>query len=163
MFRKSLGFTLVELMVAMGIFGVLSSVVLTIYFQLVQAANRAAIATEVEQSASFLMEIMVRGIREAECVGGGGNLLLIYSDPNCEGEYSIFEKSCDGGICYLARNGTFLNSDKVTVTNLAFSESVDPSTRKVTVDLTMESTKPAAHTTFKGQISLHETVSLRRY
>jgi prepilin-type N-terminal cleavage/methylation domain-containing protein len=161
--RKISGFTLVELMVALGIFGILSSVVITIYFQLVQAANRAAIAAEVEQGASFLMEVMVREIREAECLGGGGDLLLIYSDPNCEGECTTFEKSCHEGICYLTRNGTFLNSDKLTVTNLVFSESIDPSTRKVTVDLTMESTKPAAHSTFKGQFSLHETVALRRY
>ena len=59
------GFTLVELMIAMAIFGVIASVVVTIYFQLVQAANRATIAAEVEQNASYVMELMIREIREA--------------------------------------------------------------------------------------------------
>lgn len=158
------GFTIVELMVVMGIFGIISSVVVTIYFQLVQASNRASIAAEVEQDASYAMEIMVREIRGASCIQGGGETLEI-RDVNCEGTVTTFTKSNGNLVKIVDSIEHNLNDpEKVRVKSLAFGpDPIDFSSRSVIIDLVMESAKPAPHTQFKGEISLHETVSLRKY
>ena len=159
------GFTIVELMVVMGIFGIISSTVVVIYFQLVQASNRASIAAQVEQNASYAMEIMVREIRAASCVGGGGEILEI-KDANCEETITTFTKNESDDLLRIVDSieHKLNDPDKVRVKSLAFGPGVlDSSTRSVTIDLVMESAKPAAHTQFRGEISLHETVSLRKY
>jgi len=158
------GFTIVELMVVMGIFGIVSSVAITIYFQLVQASNRASIVAEVEQNASYAMEMMTREIRGASCVGGGGETLEI-KDANCEETVITFAKS-DGNLVKIVDSTPHNLNDpnKVVVKSLVFGPgSLDFTSRSVTIDLSMESKKPAPHTQFKGEISLHETVSLRKY
>lgn len=158
------GFTIVELMVVMGIFGLVSSVAITIYFQLVQASNRAAISAEVEQNASYAMEIMVREIRAASCVSGGSDTLEI-KDANCEETVVTFTKSDSNLVKIVESIEHKLNDpEKVRVNSLAFGPgTLDSSSRSVTIDLVMESAKPAAHTQFRGELSLHETVSLRKY
>lgn len=166
------GFTIVELMVVMGIFGIISSVVVTIYFQIVQASNRASIAAEVEQNASYAMEIMVREIRSANCVSGesGNDDILYIKDADCEGTIMTFTIEEEDGKKNLVKKLADLTTHKlndpgkVVAKSLSFGPGIlDSSAKSVAIDLVMESAKPAPHTQFKGEISLHETVSLRKY
>lgn len=164
---KLKGFTIVELMMVMAIFGIVSSVVVGVYFQLVRAANRATIAAEVEQGASYAMEIMVRDIREAGCAEMHGTTVLRLRDPRC-GEVVITFATAPGGVGVTnlvktedSTDYIINNPEKTTVSFLSFS--VDPSGQSVTIDLTMMSVQPAAHSEFRGELSLHETVSLRSY
>lgn len=163
---KLKAFTLVEIMVVMAIFAIVSSAVVSVYFQLVRAANRATIAAEVEQSASYAMEIMVRDIREAGCVEENSGILGL-RDSECTAVVITFEAAAgEGGVTNLVKTQDeseqiLNNPDKTTVNSLSFS--VDPSGQSVMIDLVMESVRPAAHSEFRGEISLHETVSLRSY
>lgn len=155
------GFTLVEMVVAMGIFGLISAVIVGIYFQLVQSANRAVIAAEVEQTASYLLEIMVRQIRSAPCIEGGGGVLEIL-DSNCENTEVSFYRN--GEVLVKEEGEGFYslnNPEKVKLVSLIFT--LDSSKKSVKIELTMESARPAGHSLYRGTITLQETVSLRQY
>lgn len=155
------GFTLVELMMVMAIFGIISSVAITIYFQLVQATNRATIVAQVEQNASYVMEIMVREIRKAGCAEVDAGALNL-EGPECSGVEVIFS-TADGNLVKTEdlTETVINNPSQVLVQSLSFS--VDPTGQSVTIDLVMESARPAAHSEFTGELSLHETVTLRNY
>lgn len=166
---KLRGFTLVELMVVMAIFSVISSAVVMVYFQLVQAANRATIVAEVEQNASYAMEVMVRDIRQAGCAEVNEGALSL-RDAECAEVATVFSTAEEEGVTNLVKtvldgedsvDYILNNPNKTSVQSLSFS--VDSSGKSATIDLVMESVRPAGHSQFRGEMSLHETVSLRKY
>ena len=107
--KNNYGFSLIEVVVATGIFGLIISIVFGIYI-LAAAAQRQIIAVKnVEDNIRFAMESMAREIRTGSSFGGGGNTL---SFVNAKGESVVYrlnnntaEKSSDNGINFDALTG----------------------------------------------------------
>lgn len=77
--RKSSGFTLVELIVSVGLFALVMLIATGAYFTLIALDRRARATNQVVSSLSFAVDTMMRGIRTGtnyQCAGGsssGGN------------------------------------------------------------------------------------------
>lgn len=84
--RATFGFTLVELMVVIGVAVLLMGAALVILSQVMQTANRAQISNELRQTGSQMMETMIREVRKARSVEvptSGGTTLMTFSDAYC--------------------------------------------------------------------------------
>jgi type IV pilus assembly protein PilW len=76
------GFTLVELLVAMAVAGILGAVIATAYQIQVMGKNTQEITTDMNQNARVAMEIMTREIRMAGCnPEGGSTARIIEANP----------------------------------------------------------------------------------
>ncbi len=70
------GFTLIEMIVSVGIFAVVMLAATSAYFTLISLDRRARATNEVVNNLSFAVDAMVRGIRTGtnfKCVASGGN------------------------------------------------------------------------------------------
>jgi len=89
---KKLGFTLVELVVTLGVFGIIMIVGSNFLIQTIKSANQAAIQNEVRQNASVILQDIVAQARQAYCVyyespspsspPSNAALIRISDDPN---------------------------------------------------------------------------------
>lgn len=84
---KKNGFTLLEVMVVIGLFGVLVTILTTVVVQAIIGANRANITNDVRQNAQAIMSDIGSEVRKSSCVqiGSSGNTtqLMVYSDSGC--------------------------------------------------------------------------------
>lgn len=62
------GFTLVELMVTLGIFGVIMIAGSSFLIQTIRSSNQATIQNEVRQNASVILQDIIAQVRKAYCV-----------------------------------------------------------------------------------------------
>ena len=108
--NKESGLTLIELIVAIGIFGLVVSMGFGIFSIAITSQRRIIALKNVEDNIRFALESMAREIRTGQNFSGGIGLL---SFTNAKGEAviyrlsgSIIEKSSDGGTNYLPVTGS---------------------------------------------------------
>lgn len=113
------GLTMIELIVAIGIFGLVIGMAVGIFVLALSSQRRIIALRNVEDNARFTIEAMAREIKTGKNFSGGGNSV---SFTNARGEATIYrlnsniiEKSSDGGASYLAVTGS-----EVTVNYLNF-------------------------------------------
>lgn len=135
------GFTLVELVVTLGIFGVIMIVGSNFLIQTIKNANQAAVQNEIRQNASAILQDIVTQARQAYCIyylaptpPSVASLIRISDDPN-DGqclrgnrvEYSqdqagIVTRSTFDSLGTLLTTGQ-LTSGKIVVLNCSSGES----------------------------------------
>ncbi len=102
------GFTLVEIVVVLGIFGILMVVGTDFFVSTIQSSNRTTIQNEVRQNAQKIMQDMVSQIRQATTPPViGTNQLTV-------GSVVYLVNTTDWSI---TKNGQKLNSNAVAVVN----------------------------------------------
>ena len=112
--RKSSGFTIVEVLVAAGIFAVILTVVASIYITTISAQRRTFGTQHVLDSSRFALESMGRAIRQSTVNSAGGSTLDLEDHPD------------KGDITYtlngerLEENGEPITADDVVVETLVF-------------------------------------------
>jgi len=107
--NKNSGLTLIELVVAIGVFGLVISIGFGVFGLALTSQRRIIALKNVEDNARFTIELMTREIRTGKNFSGGaGSLSFI----NAKGESVIYrlsggavEKSSDGGVNYLPVTG----------------------------------------------------------
>ncbi len=112
-YNKESGLTLIELIVAIGIFGLVVSMVFGIFVLAVISQRRIIALRNVEDNSRFTIESMAREIRTGKNFSSGVGSL---SFTNAKGEAVIYrlnggivEKSSDGGVNYSAVTGSEAN------------------------------------------------------
>ena len=113
--NKERGLTMIELIVSLGIFGLVIGMTVSI-FLLALASKRCIIALRnVEDNIRLTTELMSREIRTGKNFSSTGGSLLF---TNAKGEAIIYrltnnviEKSSDGGLNYSAVTGTEITID----------------------------------------------------
>ncbi|MCX6813815.1 MAG: type II secretion system protein [Candidatus Azambacteria bacterium] len=108
--NKESGLTLIELIVAIGIFGLVVNMVFGIFGLAIVNQRRIIALRNVEDSVRFTIESMAREIRTSNNFSSGVGSL---SFTNAKGEAVIYrlnggivEKSSDGGVNYSAVTGS---------------------------------------------------------
>jgi len=103
------GLTLIELIVAIGIFGLVVTMAVNIFVIALVSQRRIIALRNVEDNARFALESMAREIRTGKDFNGGSNYLAF---TNAKGESvayrvnnKIIEKSFDGGVNYFLVTG----------------------------------------------------------
>ena len=118
-YNKESGLTLIELIVAIGIFGLVVTMVIGIFVIALVSQRRIISLRNIEDNARFALESMAREIRTGRNFGGSVNSL---SFTNVKSESIVYrlndkaiEKSSDGGTSYSVVTG-----QEVTVDYLSF-------------------------------------------
>ena len=125
--KKNSGFTLIETIVAVGIFSLVISMAVGIFVGGSGSQKKIIELSDTQREASYLMETISRELRmatainpnqennrdsEIEFTNHEGNLIK-YCRANQNG-------SCNSGGDYFARDGEVINSSNIKITNLIF-------------------------------------------
>lgn len=175
------GFTLVEIIVVIGVFGVLMVAGTEILIAVIKAQNRASIENEVRQNGSKIMQSLAASIRVASCVSWAGSdsqnkTLTTYSDANCAADkrvdwyafnitesravYKNDKRITSGAVAVCADTGC---GSSCSTNGLAIS-GVPGTAGAVVLTLTIQQTPRAnIRSDFCGRITLAETVTPRQY
>ena len=130
--NKQSGLTLIELMVAIGIFGLVVSMVFGIFVLALISQRRIIALRNVEDNIRFTIESMAREIRTGKNFSSGASWL---SFTNAKGESVIYrlnggivEKSSNGGASYSAVTGseTTVNYLNFYLTGQAAGDGLQP-------------------------------------
>lgn len=107
--KSERGLTLIELIVAIGIFGLVVTMAVNIFVIALASQRRIIALRNVEDNIRFTIEAMAREIKTGKNFSGGGNSV---SFTNAKGEAIVYrlnnnavEKSSDGGVNYSAVTG----------------------------------------------------------
>lgn len=158
------GFTIVELVIVLGIFGILMVAGTDFLIQTIRNSNRSAIQNEVRQNASRVMQDIVTKMRDASLYSYTANTLTI-TNPNGTFTYNV-----DTNTGVLKLGTATIISDAVAVcggacgscgtSGLSLSGTYPG---PATISLTVQQAPRYAHTDFCAKVTLLETVTPRRY
>ncbi len=108
--NKESGLTLIELIVAMGIFGLVVSMIFGVFVLAIVSQRRIIALRNVEDSIRFTIESMAKEVRTGKNFSGGVNSLSFSNAKNESVIYrlngGIVEKSSNGGASYSAVTGS---------------------------------------------------------
>lgn len=152
---KKNGFTLIEILVVIGIFGILAFIGSNMFFTILKSSAKTRVLAEVKQNGNYalsVMERMVRNARNAECVSGG----VLITNPDRD-TTNFF---CDGAKI-ASNSGVYLTSDKVSASNCNFS-CQETTPEVVTISFTL-SQAVGVRVEEIAEIEFRSTVSLRTY
>lgn len=167
--KKSKGLTLIELIVAMGIFSIIIVIVISLFATTLMGYRKSVALQNVQDNARFLLDFMTKEIRQSKIttvVGAGGyygNTLNIIRPDGTTNVTYIFDgtniQRLEGGA------GSAINSQQVIVnggffisgtTNGAGGDSFQP---KVTISLKVQTQTNKAEE--RATINLQVTLSQR--
>lgn len=183
------GFTLVEIIVVLGVFAILVLAGTDFVIQMIRSNNQTIIQNEVRQNANSVMQLLTNSIRNASCVSwsGGPNetkTLVTYSDIGCssgqeQDTYTFYITT--GRVSKIIKAGTASEIISGTVaacgdngcgptcsTNgLVINDGDSSNSGKslpVKISLTLQQTpRTGLRADFCGRITLTETVTPRQY
>jgi prepilin-type N-terminal cleavage/methylation domain-containing protein len=178
--KREIGFTLIEMAVALGIFTILITAVMRVYTNGFYSQKRALEMQALQRDGSYIFEVVSREIRMARDANiskspvgltnntfsfvnhDGVNVTYclakkVGSSVSCNATGDSFAISMDGGANY-----DVINSSDVTVTRLLFTSSTDGSNADytkseplITVTLSLQSKKdPGANLTLQTGVAM---------
>lgn len=165
-FRR--GFTLVELLVAVSLIGIVGGIATIILFTTLQGASKSDIMREVKQNGDYAISVMERMIRNANSVvvgcpaGPGSQIRPSLTIKNRDNQTTSFALSLSGD--QIASTGGMLTNNKVTASNLLFTctrTRGSPDVVSISFDLAQRAItfRPEE----RASINFKTTVSLRTY
>ncbi|MGB9585897.1 MAG: four helix bundle protein [Anaerolineales bacterium] len=159
--KRSRGFTLIEIMVVVGILGIIAVVGSGAFFSILRGSTKTKTLQMVKQNGDYAISVMERMIRNARSVSGGGNSITI---TNPDGMNTTF--SCSGNM--IASNSASLVSSEVKVDDCSNVFTVTPGEvgiRPAVVKINFNLSQAGTPTRPEEQASINfqTTVSLRNY
>ncbi len=162
------GFTLIEVIVVLGIFAVISAMVPLIFSSILKNTNKSYLSGIVRQEGSYAVSVMESLLRNAEDVSGscqtGMTSLKILDNGGQESEFICVDAGLAGG--YIASNSARLTTTKVKLSDCSFNcESFGESLpKKIGIDFTLSQ---AAEGTLSPEnsfsMTFQSTVSIRNH
>ncbi len=169
---KKTGFTLIEILVTVGILGMIAVIGSGMFFSILRGSTKTKTLQLVKQNGDYAISVMERMIRNAKSVNGGGSSIAIV---NPDGKTTTFNCCGSGSNLMIAsQSGTLsceearLTSSEVKVDICSFEvTSGEPGVRPavVKINFTLSQAPPAggARPEEQASINFQTTVSLRNY
>lgn len=154
------GFTLIEMMVVIGILLIVGTMAVGLFFQTLKGASKVEILKEVKQNGDYALGVMERMIRNARaipspCIDKDEASITIANPDNGTTTFSLA-----GG--QIASNSGRLTGTNVSATALTFH--CNPlSSPVVNITFTISQTGSPTRPEEQAQVSFKTTVSLRTY
>lgn len=173
--RARSGFTLVELLVVVGVLGIVGGIAADIFINISRSHNKANVIAEIGQNGNLALSTMSNEIRSALLVSptSGTTQTIEIIDQNEEHITFSFEFPGGDQNGYVARNGLpITDNERVTGVNVVEGDPTKPTQFEVidadppVVRITMTITQPKGvpgRIDFQASTTLETTVSLRSY
>ncbi len=163
--KLAAGYTLVELIVAIGLLGILAVSATNLFFSAIRGSSKVDAGTEVKQNGQFALSAMEQLIRNSltlnSCTGTNINI------TSRDGKEIIFAcVDVGAGSGYIASNSARLTSENVVVTSCSFACSEDVTKLRsplVTVTFTIQQKAAGVETYQRAAADFSTSVSLRSY
>jgi prepilin-type N-terminal cleavage/methylation domain-containing protein len=158
--KKNNGFTLIEILVSLGIISFLSIFIAQSFFTTIKTNIKAEILKEVKQNGDYALNIISRMVQNAQAITDCSADKLTIINPN--GESSTFELKGSASPYQIASNSSALTSDKVSVSNFNIScQQIAARDTQVKIGFTLEQAGEV-HTNYeKASLNFETTVSMR--
>ena len=164
---KNSGFTLIELMVALGVFMVVMTITLSAFLNIIDIQKKTEAFRKVNDNLNFAMEAMMREIREGTKYCPSGCASGSFSFTNKDADLIKYELDTGGNGGYVKRTKGLdiirMTSDGIKITNLSFSVRGNGTGDKlqplVTISISGESGEKEK---LKSSLNLQATVSQRK-
>lgn len=172
---RTKGFTLIELIVVMALFGVLSVVASGYLVNVIQASNRTLVENEVRQEGTKIVQDISTEVRRSGCVFFSGSTLTI-----SDADVTSAGASCAGGNVttytvssgVISKNGQQINSPKVKVqkctscgsgcgSGFTVSPAAVETNSAITIGLDLTQGGTSTRSDFCGKVSLTTTITPR--
>lgn len=154
------GFTLVEMLVVVGLMILVGGMAVGLFFQTLKGASKTEILKEVKQNGDYALGVMERMIRNAQEIQTCSAAAIKIKNP--DGNTTEFSLSGSGN--QIASNSGKLTGSNVAASGLSFicNSTVTPPVVEIsfTISQTGSPTRPEEE---KAQVSFKTTVSLRTY
>jgi len=165
------GFTLVEILIYLGIFFLVITIIISFVFWLVRSNTKLKVMRETLDNANRVMEIIIYETKRAKSIytptTGLNQLSLETINYLPEGEETTYIDFylCDSALCLKkeSQDPVVLTSDSVEITNLVFTRIVSGQADCIQIDLSISYKNPADRPEYRASIDLTSTVSLRIY
>ena len=167
---KNNGFTLIELIVALGVFMVVMTITLSAFLNIMDIQKKTEAFRKVNDNLNFAMEAMMREIREGtgySCLGNcpGSSFVFTNKDKSSQVTYEL--NSVNPEDKYIERkigiDSQRMTSDGINITNLSFSVRGNGAGDKlqplVTISIGGES---GTKEKLKSRLNLQTTISQRK-
>ncbi len=140
------GFTLIELIVSLGIFSIVMTLVAGTYFSLISASGDMRTSTSAINNVTFVLNAMSYDIRSGACAlgqCGSGNSFTFTNSLGATVTYSLCTVSLKPQICKKINGGTSyaLTHMPVSIQTLSFSSQTYPSTASPKASQTLTTIK----------------------
>ncbi len=130
--KKIRGFTLIELIVALGIFSIVMLMVSVSYFSLIYASNEVRTSTDAMDNIASSINNMVQDIRTGSCSttvcpGSSVNSITFTGSSGCLFTYSLVngaiqKKTTPSGVCTTSSTESVTDTDSVKINSLIFNK-----------------------------------------
>lgn len=176
--KSQKGFTLVELIAVTSITGLLLVLVSSIFVQIIQSNTRATVANDIREQGQFIIENVVRAIRNAESVTAPGGVTtgkVLSITVTSSGVSDTYSLTCISNNPSITKNGQQLNTTKILTsvncdgsidTSKSYFEMIPPvagAPAAVRFNLVLETTGTQIHREYIGKQTLTQLVTLRTY
>ncbi|MFH0863898.1 MAG: type II secretion system protein [Candidatus Gottesmanbacteria bacterium] len=158
------GFSLIEMLVAIGLMASVGSIAMIILFTSIKGANKGDVMRDVKQNGEYaisMMENMIRSAKSATC-NGADQLTILNTDKYTTTFSLVGNKIASEGA---TTTGNYLTNDKVVVSGLTFN-CTKPQGAPPFVKMNFTVTQANLTTTLaeeKASLDFQTTVSLRTY
>jgi prepilin-type N-terminal cleavage/methylation domain-containing protein len=165
---KKSGFTLIEIMVVVGILGIIAVLGSGAFFSILRGSTKTKTLQMVKQNGDYAISVMERMIRNARVLINPTTNSTVSSITikNPDGGTTTF--SCEGNPATIASNGASLlsNVSKISNCNNIFEVNVGqvgikPAVVKINLNLTQSGT--VSRPEDQAEVNFQTTVTLRNY
>lgn len=165
------GFTLIEVLVYIGVLGIVIVVTSSFLIWSTHSNNKAKIMKETLDQTRRAMEIMIYEIKEAKSIyiptttSTQLSLETLHYLPEGEKTSYIDFYLCGTQLCLKkeSQNPITLTSDKVEVNSLVFTQVITGQIPSIQVELKVDYKNPSNQPEYQASVNLTSTASLRSY
>jgi len=167
--RRRSGFTLIEIIVVVGILGIIMIMGSNLFFSILRGSTKTKILQLVKQNGDYAISVMGRMIRNARSVSGSGSSITIVNPDGMPTTFSCGDIDIPlDGKAEIASNGARLISNEVKVENCSGIFSVTPgevgvSPAAVTINFNLSQAAVTTRLEERASVNFRTTISLRNY
>lgn len=168
--KQNFGFTMLELLIVVLIFGILGAIASSSLFSLLKGASKTEIVKEVKQNGDYALSVMEQQIRNARdiassCAGVSSNAVSIINPDNSQTEFScggtpnrLRERTLPAGPYTNLINTSVIVTNTCNIFTCTFDSIAQLKTVEIELDLAQTTVgAPAAESasqTFKTTVTL---------
>ncbi len=175
--KKQKGFTIIEIIVVVGILGIVAAIGTNIFFTVIRSSTKSKNINTVKQNGDHALSTMERMIRnsyaiitnsDAQICENGMTKIKIINSNKEETEFELVDSDGDpsNGYNYLASNSARLTSDEVRVASGSFDclSSGDFNPKTVTINFTLtQNFSPTPRVEEEATIDFRAVIETRNY